>query len=414
MIEAHRVTSQPNSAIELMKQALAAASSVTATLKADLAAAEMTGDVREIAAIRSQIARAKETEDVAERALTEATMGRVDDQHTDVDAMVRQAYSDLAHELARRSGGLRRGSQRRVAALLGVSPSTLSNILSKNRAVAVSDELLFRAEDRLGVPLAYYTSGDDPGEYLNNPKAIEVLGRFGEPRPVAPSTPDVAAEQYRKLVGEIGNILSHRRGWQRVAAANLGVSPSYLSKIVNRTVSAGDEAIRRAMEHLGLSEGYFSSDEDPAEWGVADMIDDPAEIRERLDEQRAYLAPLAPEGPGRPSPDAPEFMPALIAVHREALKRFRRGDGELESSGRELFDWLRRGVRFVALAQRLEIDRWRTEQGEFGPNPPRRENPAYVLLMTDFLREIAEMIDWVRANPDERTFFDEIERPTEE
>lgn len=64
--------------------------------------------------------------------------------------------------------------------------------------------------------------------------------------------------QYRRLLDEIATQLGHRRGWQRRAAAALGVSPSFISKVLNHGQSIGTETIRCAHESCGVPLEYFT------------------------------------------------------------------------------------------------------------------------------------------------------------
>lgn len=66
------------------------------------------------------------------------------------------------------------------------------------------------------------------------------------------------AERYDALIRQLGEEVGTKRGWIAHVARRLGVSPSYVSMIVNGTrAGVGVEAIESAIARLGLKREFF-------------------------------------------------------------------------------------------------------------------------------------------------------------
>jgi len=146
----------------------------------------------------------------------------VQDLHSDVESIVRARYFDLVEALAREIGGKRRGWQKRVAAILGIAPSTLSLIV--NKRTTVSAEVRGRAEERLGIPTEYFLD-------LDPDSAEEWVRKLPAKLAIEDALTAEAAEtgtekhlEVRRLYTLKGQSLESLRGWlfSRIARNDQG------------------------------------------------------------------------------------------------------------------------------------------------------------------------------------------------
>lgn len=71
-------------------------------------------------------------------------------------------------------------------------------------------------------------------------------------------TADRAAERYATLVQQLAEEMDHKWGWKGAVAKRLGVSPAYISMIVNGQRSGiGIDSIEKAIKRLGIDRSYF-------------------------------------------------------------------------------------------------------------------------------------------------------------
>jgi hypothetical protein len=67
-----------------------------------------------------------------------------------------------------------------------------------------------------------------------------------------------ASARMRGLFREIESALGGRRGWQRTAARACGLSPSFVSKVLNDDQAIGSDSILRLVAR-GVPEAFFDS-----------------------------------------------------------------------------------------------------------------------------------------------------------
>lgn len=206
-----------------------------------------------------------------------------------------------------------------------------------------------------------------------------------------PSGPDLEIaltmyRQYVRLVDEIGARLGKRRGWQRKAAILLGVSPSFLSKVLKHGQQVGSETIRRAHERIGVPESYFLTDgESPTQYLVEVAVPTP---------QRIFEAEAPPENA--------DIEDTLVLVHRRLLDRVEKETGGLSvEASDELIEGLRR-VKFVSRLLAIERD---------AGADPMRAALRRMAIVHEFLTEIAYLKAWFAAYPEERTIRDVLADP---
>lgn len=68
----------------------------------------------------------------------------------------------------------------------------------------------------------------------------------------------LASARYQHLVVQLGMRLGHRRGWKAEVAADLDVTPGYISKVLGGTANAVSRAtLAKAVRRLQLNPRYF-------------------------------------------------------------------------------------------------------------------------------------------------------------
>ncbi|GAB5548938.1 MAG: hypothetical protein SangKO_086980 [Sandaracinaceae bacterium] len=71
----------------------------------------------------------------------------------------------------------------------------------------------------------------------------------------------LVTRRYRLLIEQLGEDRGSARGWKRRVSEQLGVHPSYVSKILaGSKTQVGEEVVDRACERLGLSREFFGRD----------------------------------------------------------------------------------------------------------------------------------------------------------
>lgn len=66
------------------------------------------------------------------------------------------------------------------------------------------------------------------------------------------------AKRYRQLVNELGEAMGYRYGWKSKVARQLGVHPSYVSKVLAEEINdVGGDVLKRALDALDLDSSFF-------------------------------------------------------------------------------------------------------------------------------------------------------------
>jgi len=97
--------------------------------------------------------------------------------------------------------------------------------------------------------------------------------------------PTVAAQQYRKLVRQLGRDRGERRGWKADVARLLKVHPSYISKVIAGEIhEVGADVIKRAIDATDVDGTFFF---DPPRSARADDANYKDHTRPALERERA-------------------------------------------------------------------------------------------------------------------------------
>lgn len=75
---------------------------------------------------------------------------------------------------------------------------------------------------------------------------------------------DLATRRFVDLANYIGDAVGKSYGWKTVVAERLGITPSYLTRILNGNRGISTEIISRATKHAGIRAAYFSTGEPDA------------------------------------------------------------------------------------------------------------------------------------------------------
>jgi hypothetical protein len=95
----------------------------------------------------------------------------------------------------------------------------------------------------------------DPARTLDAPNGLDLVR---------------ATKRYRRLVHDLRAAMDHAYGWRSKAARMLGVTPSYLQKVINDEIrTIGPSVIERAAVRFGSQ--FFWGDVEPAP-GVPDFV----------------------------------------------------------------------------------------------------------------------------------------------
>jgi transcriptional regulator with XRE-family HTH domain len=82
-----------------------------------------------------------------------------------------------------------------------------------------------------------------------------------------PADSERAAARYVRLAEEIGREVGLKYGWPSEAARRLGVSQSYLSRLLSKErTSIGLDKVQRAIKRMHLSPDYFYGPREPASY----------------------------------------------------------------------------------------------------------------------------------------------------
>lgn len=96
------------------------------------------------------------------------------------------------------------------------------------------------------------------------PEAMGYRRRMGDKSEGLPS------RRYKELVGALRDALSASYGWKKKAAVQLGVAPSYVSKIANGNAGEiGPSIIERAVKRLQIPTAWFYDEKAVPDWESA-------------------------------------------------------------------------------------------------------------------------------------------------
>ena len=124
--------------------------------------------------------------------------------------------------------------------------------------------------------------------------------------------------RYLELVDALGEELGGGYGWKAKVARVLGISRSYLSRLMKGNRQVGSDAITLAMSRLKLQPGFFEADS-------GDYLDQLGTHRALWEpnDPEAFKAPKAGEGrwvdtryPSKPEWDDEELLDAALAFLR--------------------------------------------------------------------------------------------------
>lgn len=106
--------------------------------------------------------------------------------------------------------------------------------------------------------LGHDKSMDTPALTIRQRIAAE--GVHTAPMPDDPSSgadDEIAQRRYADLIRELGDELRGVRGWKRMVAEKLSISPAHLSRVLHGKKRAGLEAMEAAADRLGFDVAYF-------------------------------------------------------------------------------------------------------------------------------------------------------------
>lgn len=193
------------------------------------------------------------------------------------------------------------------------------------------------------------------------------------------STRDLPAYQRARFVALVDAIAAKtggkRRGWQRRVADALGISPSFVSKVLRQGHAIGDDTIERAEERLHLPREYFHP--------LDHESDEELEQRNAITLQNLRILLIAERKKHGGDLDQPPAG-SLLDVHRRALRLVRANEPGVGAAVRSMLE----SVGFVKALSQQDDAR----------------------LAIAFTIEMMALIDWIHVHPDEPTIASADER----